>query len=467
MADLHPHRYATIRELGQLLRSGQTTSVELTEFYLKRCETLGREYNCLVTATRKLALEQARRADEELAAGKDRGPLHGIPYGLKDLISVKGYPTTWGATPFRNRVIDENATVFEKLTEAGAVLVAKLSSVVLAGGVGYSSPDNTFSGPQLNPWDKRRYTGGSSSGPGAAVAGGMVAFAIGSETNGSIISPAACCGIAGLRPTYGRVSRHGAMALCWTLDKLGPMCRSAEDCGLVLHAITGRDPKDESTVDRPFSFNTTSTRSSFKFATLKGAVDKVQPGVKIAFERSVKLLAGIGTVTEVELPDLPYGDVINTIFAGEMGTSMQQLLVDGSIWDLRDPESHHRPYAAAMVPASDYLRASRIRVRIQRELDAFMAQFDAVVTPTMAIVAQPSDRPFRDYETGRGKRTNNMGSPANLCGLPGLSIPNGFGEDNMPVGLNLVGRAFDEDVLLAIAAAIEDRTDWHRKHPKI
>src|SRR5512141_3090656 len=239
-------------ELGRRIKARQLSPVALAEGYLERLERIGPKLGAVVTVTRDLGLREARAAEAEISAGKWRGPLHGIPYGVKDLLATKGIPTTWGAQPFRDQVFDFDATVVTKLREAGAVLVGKLAMVELAGGFGYNNADASFTGPGRTPWNTEFWSGGSSSGPGAATAAGLVAFSIGSETSGSIVTPAAFSGVTGLRPTYGRVSRHGAMALCWTLDKLGPMCRSAEDCGLVMAAIAGKDPLDATSVNRPF-----------------------------------------------------------------------------------------------------------------------------------------------------------------------------------------------------------------------
>ena len=246
--------YAPVTELAPLLRERKLTSAALTDAYLERLEKLGTKLGAVVTITKELARKEAAQADTEIKAGKYRGPLHGIPYGVKDLLATKGIATTWGAEPFKNQVFDYDATAVRKLREAGAVLVAKLAMVELAGGFGYGNADASFTGPGRTPWNLDYWSGGSSSGPGAATAAGLVAFSIGSETSGSIITPAAFCGVSGLRPTYGRVSRHGAMALCWSLDKLGPMCRGADDCGLVLAALAGRDPLDPTSVDRKFAW---------------------------------------------------------------------------------------------------------------------------------------------------------------------------------------------------------------------
>jgi aspartyl-tRNA(Asn)/glutamyl-tRNA(Gln) amidotransferase subunit A len=272
--------FRPIRELSEPVRAGKISPVELTETFLGRLEELGPRYNAVVTVTRERALKQARRAEEEIASGHYRGPLHGIPYGGKDLLATSGgIPTSWGAAPFKDRTFDHDATVVRKLEEAGAVLVAKLAMIELAGGMGYRQPHASFTGPPRNPWNTDTWTGGSSSGSGAAVSAGLVPFAIGSETWGSILSPANNCGVAGLRPTYGRVSRSGAMALSWTLDKLGPLCLTADDCGLVLEAIAGPDPNDPTTTDRPFKYDSEGPKKGFKLAVLKGNSEGVHEGV--------------------------------------------------------------------------------------------------------------------------------------------------------------------------------------------
>src|SRR5262245_7380912 len=246
--------YLSVRELGNRIRARRLSPIALTEAYLARLEKLGLKLGAVITLMRDSAMKEARAADQDIRGGRYRGPLHGIPYGVKDLVATRGVPTTWGAEPYRKQVFDFDGAVVRKLRAAGAILLAKLAMVELAGGFGYNQADASFTGPGRTPWNINYWSGGSSTGPGAATAAGLVAFSIGSETSGSIITPAAFCGVSGLRPTYGRVSRHGAMALSWTLDKLGPMCRSADDCGLVLAAIAGPDPHDPSTVSKPFNY---------------------------------------------------------------------------------------------------------------------------------------------------------------------------------------------------------------------
>lgn len=459
--------FASVRTLGEKLRAKAFSSRELTEFFLRRLETLGPKYNAVVTVTRDHALEAADRADRELTSNVDRGPLHGIPFGVKDLLATRGIPTSWGAAPFQGRLIDMDATVIVKLREAGAVLAAKLAMVELAGGLGYTQANASFSGPGLNPWDKTRWSGGSSSGPGSAIAAGLVPFAIGSETSGSIMVPASFCGVSGMRPTYGRVSRHGAMALSWTMDKLGPLCRTADDCGLVLNAVAGPDANDASAASRSYAYPETSPPvPPFRLATARGAVAHVQPEVKANFEASLEVLRSIGAVTEIDLPHhFPYEAVSATIVSCEAAAAFGNMVRTGDVWELTAEEDRRGAHAALMIPATEYINSQRIRGHIQRAMEELLAPFDAVVTPTQPTVAWHVDRPFAE-SYGRHAPSRIVGA-TNVAGLPAISIPNGFGESNLPTGLHLVGRAFDENRLIAVANAYQRATDWHRKHPEI
>eukprot|EP00913_Durusdinium_trenchii_P028280 g26508.t1 len=458
--------FATIRELGKKLRAGDISCFELTGHFLKRLETLGPKFNAVVTVTRKQALDAAKSADRELKAGKDRGPLHGIPYGAKDLLATAGIPTTWGAAPYRKQSFARDATAIVRLREAGAILVAKLAMVEIAGGFGYRQANASFTGPGLNPWDAKRWSGGSSSGAGSAVGAGMVPFAIGSETWGSIVTPAGFCGISGLRPTYGRVSRHGAMALSWTMDKLGPMARTAEDCGLVLNAIAGPDPADPTSAAQPYRYpEPNAPKPPFKIAILKEATSRVQPEVKANFERSLTVLKTMGTIEEIELPDFPYNEVAGTIISSEMGAAFEGLISSGDVWELTAEEDRWGGHSALTIPAKDYINAMRIRVRIQKELDALLSRFDAIVTPTLATVAYPNDRPWNEYRKGLG--STHIGGAGNAAGIPAITVPNGFGEGKMPTAMQCVGRAFEENRILAVAAAYQSKTDWHKKYPQL
>ena len=306
--------YKPVRQLAKLVRERQVSPIELTEVFLERLERIGPRYNALVTLMPDRAMEEARRAEQELASGTYRGPLHGIPYGLKDLFAAVGAPTSWGATPFKDQVFDHDSTVARKLNEAGAVLLGKLALVEIAGGIRYKQPNATFTGPGINPWGRTTWAGGSSSGSGSAVSAGLAPFAIGSETWGSILTPSSNCGIAGLRPTYGLVSRAGGMPLSWTLDKPGPMCLTADDCGLVVDAIAGPDPNDLAATDRPFSYLPEAGDRRYKLAVPVGAAEEADPPMKQNFEAALSKLERIADIEEVELPDYPYWAVITAIF---------------------------------------------------------------------------------------------------------------------------------------------------------
>jgi aspartyl-tRNA(Asn)/glutamyl-tRNA(Gln) amidotransferase subunit A len=463
------HLYAPVTELAPLLRERKITSAALTEAYLDRLEKLGEKLGAVVTVTKELARKEAAQADGDIKAGKYRGPLHGIPYGVKDLLATKGIPTTWGAEPFREQVFDHDATAVRKLREAGAVLVAKLAMVELAGGFGYAHADASFTGPGRTPWNLDYWSGGSSSGPGAATAAALVAFSIGSETSGSIITPSAFCGVSGLRPTYGRISRHGAMALCWTLDKLGPMCRSADDCGLVLAALAGRDPLDPTTADRKFAWPEEGKPDGKKFrvGVIKGSTSGNQPAVKKNFEESLKVLRTFADVVEdVEFPDLPFGSVVGTIVNAEGAAAFRDLIDSGKSKDLRAARDRWGGYAMTMVLAVDYLQAMRLRGPMKKAMDDLYSRFDALVSPSRGTVSYPIDRDFDKAYPGVG------GGPpvipaGNAVGQPALSVPNGFGPNGLPTGVQFTGRAWSEARLLALGAAYQRATEWHKKRPKV
>jgi aspartyl-tRNA(Asn)/glutamyl-tRNA(Gln) amidotransferase subunit A len=456
--------FAPLRTLGELVRSRAVSPVELAETFLGRLESLGTRYNAVVTVTRDRAMAEARRAEAEIAAGRYRGPLHGIPYGAKDLLATGGgIPTTWGAAPFREQRFDADATVVQRLEAAGAVLCAKLAMVELAGGMGYRQPNASFTGPGLNPWNTGRWSGGSSSGSGSAVAAGLVPFAIGSETWGSILSPAGYCGVSGLRPTYGRVSRHGAMALCWTLDKLGPLAPTADDCGLVLAAIAGPDPEDPTTAAEWWAYDAAGGPRRFRFGVLRGAADGCEDAVRESFERSLEVLRGIGTVEEAELPDLPWEAITRIILQVESASAFEDLIESGGIAGLTAPEDHHSAYARDAILAKDYVKALRLRRSMAREADRVCARFDAVVAPGRTNVSPPVDQEFRSPL--RGGPPDVMGAVGNGAGLPAVCVPNGFSADGLPTSLQFMGRAYEENAILAAARAYQSLTDWHTRHP--
>lgn len=455
--------FAPLPVLGTKLRSGEVSAVELARFFLDRLEEHGPKYNCVVTITRELALKQAAEADAEWKAGRDRGPLHGIPWGAKDLLATKGIPTTWGCEPYRGRIIDSDAAVVRKLREAGAVLVAKLSMVEVAGGMGYKQANASLTGPGRNPWKPSQWSGGSSSGSGSAVAAGLVPFAIGTETWGSITTPASYCGLTGLRPTYGRVSRSGAMALSWTLDKIGPMAHSAHDCGLILDAIAGPDPDDLSASERPYQYPPADQPGRpFRLAVLKDGLKEAHPDVKTNFDRAVEVFKGLGTVEEIEPPDGPYGPVASTILSAEMASAFEEMIESNEVFKLTAPEDRIGGFADQAVLATDYLRAQRIRAKLCRELDAWFAPFDAVLTVPTAGAAPTADGPFGGRYHARG-----LDGPGNACGTPALVLPTGLTEDGLPTALELGNRAYSENRLLALALAFQAATTWHTARPSV
>jgi aspartyl-tRNA(Asn)/glutamyl-tRNA(Gln) amidotransferase subunit A len=468
--------FSTVAELAPQIRARRLSPVELTEGYLRRLETAGRSLGAVATIMRASALEEARAAEADIRRGRYRGPLHGIPYGAKDLLATRQAPTTWGAAPYRDQRFDFDATVIRRLREAGAILVAKLSMIELAGGMGYNRADASLTGACLTPWNTAYWSGGSSSGPGAAVAAGCVAFAIGSETSGSIITPAAFCGVSGLRPTYGAISRHGAMALSWTLDKLGPMCRSAEDCGLILASIAGRDPLDPSARDsdqlprysnRGRLLNARRSARRPRLAVMKDSYEKAQEEVRRNFLASIDALRRFADVEmDVPLPgDFPYGPAVGTIVSAEGASAFRDLITSGRVKELASPRGRLGGFSASLVSAVDYLQAMRLRRPARRAWAEFFTKYDALIAPSRSTVAYPADRNFEDAYPGI-TAASPIGA-SNVVGVPAISIPNGFGQNNLPTGLQFVGPAWSERELIGFASRYQSETDWHRRRPPI
>lgn len=455
--------FADIATLQRALARKAVSSLELTNGYLARLETYGGTYNAVVTILHERARREAARADRERAAGHIRGPLHGIPYGVKDLLATPDAPTTWGAAPYRNQRFDFDATVVKKLSDAGAVLLAKLAMVELAGGFGYGDADASFTGPGRTPWNRAYWSGGSSSGSAASVAAGLVPFAIGSETSGSILFPSTSCGVTGLRPTYGRVSRHGAMALCWSLDKLGPIARSARDTDTVLRAIAGSDPSDETAVDRPFA----PSRRRPRVAILAHSTQKSMPAVRTNFEATLRVLETFcDLVPGIELPDLPYGAAVGTIVNAEGASAFRELIESGRSRELQAVDDRTGGYVAYATLAVDYIDAQRQRKRMCAAFDRAFGGFDAVVSPTLPTVAYPIDLPFeKAYPKYPG--TVSLISPGNLTGWPAIGFPNGFGPNGLPTGASLLGKPFGEAAIAGIARTYQSRTDFHTRRPNI
>ncbi|MFW6200705.1 MAG: amidase [Gemmatimonadota bacterium] len=432
--------FLPVTDLADLLRSGQVSSMELTELFLDRLRRHDPELECVVTLTGELAREQAARADEELARGVDRGPLHGIPWGAKDLLAVRGYPTTWGAAPYRNQVLDYDATAVRRLEEAGAVLVAKLTLGALAMG------DVWFGGRTRNPWNLEEGSSGSSAGSAAATAAGLVPFALGSETLGSIVSPSTRCGVTGLRPTFGRVSRHGAMPLSWRMDKLGPLARNAEDCALVLGAIHGADGQDPAARSVGFTWDPERPARQLRVGFYRAGFES--DDVTALDRRVLEVLRQMGLdLVPVDLPDGLPTEALRVILFAEAGAAFDQLTRSERIDELGRQDEGAWPNvfrAARFIPAVEYIQANRIRTRILRELETSLEGVDALVTPSYA---------------------DPVLLMTNLAGHPAVLVPNGFEDDGTPVGITFVGRLWGEADILALARAYQDETGFHRSRP--
>jgi len=443
--------FLPLTHLARLVETRQVKPSELTALYLARLKRYDPTVHCVVSYTEELARRQARQADEEIAAGTYRGPLHGIPWGAKDLLAVRGTRTTWGASPYANQVIDADATVYRRLTDAGAILIAKLSMGALASG------DRWFGGRTRNPWNLEQGASGSSAGPGAATAAGLVGFAIGTETRGSIISPSTRNGVTGLRPTFGRVSRYGAMALSWTMDKIGPMCRSAEDCALVFDVIQGPDGRDNTVLDVPFNWDATSEIASLRVGYLRSAfedniADDPQNPQRVENQRQAlsNSQAALGIMRDLgvqlapfDLPDLPF-EAIGFILGTEAAAAFDMPTLNGQLDSMRQPPEESRwPdgfRTSRFVPAVEYLQANRLRMRMIEEVHEALGDFDLFVGSHLGLT--------------------------NLTGHPEISIPSGFAQGS-PTSLRFTGKLFGEAEILRLAYAYQGATEHHLRHPTL
>ncbi len=464
--------FATITEISAALRQRQISSVELTKLFSKRLETFGPQYNALAFSLTKQGHKAAKDADDELKRQRFRGPLQGIPYGVKDLIAVAKFPTTWGAKPFADQIFDEDATVVQRLDKEKAILIGKLSMVELAGGGGYSSASASLQGPGLNPWNKQYWSGGSSSGSGAAVAAGLVPYALGSETSGSILTPACFCGVSGLRPTYGLVSRHGAMALSWTLDKIGVLARCADDCALVLRVIAGSDDDDPGSAHKSFYYSPQYYRS---FADLKVGYAEIDfaewpdEPLRPVFANALSIVKSIGSqMVEMRLPDFPYGPVIGAIIDSEAVSIFEPFIRSGKVDQLADQSQIDGLKASMNYSALDYLKAMRVRSQIQSAFrDMFANNVDLLLAPTRFSLPDRADQPFDETPPKRPDRKGvgaGLVQAGNLCGLPALTIPCGY-VNGLPIGLQIVGPPFSENRVIAFGREFQNRSDFHKQHP--
>ena len=459
----------SVTELAKRIEAKKLSPVELTQLYLDRSQKLGPRFNAYAILTPESALEQAKTAEKEIQRGHYRGPLHGIPYAAKDLLAVKGQPTTWGAKPFATQVSDYDATVIEHLHRVGAVLIGKAAMIELAGGMGYRFASASLQGEAKNPWNTTCWTCGSSSGSGTIVAAGLAAFAIGTETWGSIVCPSAFCGVSGLRPTYGRVSRYGAMALAPSMDKIGPMARSAEDCARIFAAIAGHDPKDRGTLPLDKAAFTYSPSIELHARPLKlgwltnawKSLDATVAKPIAVAERVVKKF--FPGMKEARLPVGPWEDAGNLVVAVEGAASFRSLIRSGQVSELTDPLGQIAGYLNEQYSAADYLQALKVREILQKKMDTLFETFDVLVTASQPVAATRLDL---NLETGLSF-PDPLGGIGNLCGLPALSVPCGLTEKNLPVGLQFVARAGDDIAVIQAGRTFQLHTDWHRKHPKI
>ena len=434
--------FYNVLQLASLIKNKKISSVELTKFFIARLKKWGDTLECVISLTEELALQQARQADEEIRKGQYRGPLHGIPYGLKDLFAVKGYKTTWGSVPYKNQVIDEDAFVYTQLKNAGAVLCAKLTLGELA------FNDLWFGGKTRNPWDISRGSSGSSAGSASATVAGLLPFAIGTETLGSIVSPSHTCGATGLRPTFGSVSRSGAMVLCWSLDKAGPICRSAEDAAVVFYYLKGTDGKDAGAVERPFNYTGKADFKKLRIAYagnyFKG-IPKTgsQWGVIDAYK---KLGAA---VKEIEFPDsLMYPvNLIDPILSAESAAAFDELTRGNGDDLIRRQDKNFWPNGfrvSRLIPAVEYINANRHRTELIETMNRFMKNFDVLIVPSFA---------------------GSQLSITNLTGHPVVIFPIGFTDKGLPNSITLIGKLYDEATILAAAKAYQNATDFNKQHP--
>jgi len=466
--------FASIGEINQKLKAKELSVLELTTAFSDRIERLGPRFNALALSLRDEARRTARDVDGDIKRERFRGPLQGVPFGAKDLLAYAGQPTTWGARPYAGQVFDYTATVLKKLAKTGSILTAKLAMVELAGGPNYRYANASLTGPGLNPWDRTRWSGGSSSGSAIAVAAGLVTFALGSETSGSILTPSAFCGVTGLRPTYGLVSRHGAMPLSWTLDKIGPICRSAEDCGLVLQTLAGSDSDDPGSAGKSFYYAPAYTRDLKEIRAGFAPVDFdewADPDARPDLKKALETMKSLGVqLVETKLPDFPYGAVLGTILSAEAGSVFEPLIQSGQVDQLADQKQIAGLKAALEIPAKDYLKAMRVRTLIQSAFRDLLSDIDVLISPSRMTPApkinQPLDRPLSDRPAPQTPGFAALIPAGNLAGLPALSLPCGFA-GGMPVAIQIVGRPFTENTLLAIGKALQERTDWHKRRPPL
>ena len=462
-ANLEDVAFWPVRHLAELIRTKQVSSLELTEMYLTRLHRYNGLLNNVVTFLDDYGRAEAKRADAEIAAGRYKGPLHGIPWGAKDIISVKGFPTTWGSPPFKDQVLDYDAAVVELLRDAGAVLIAKVTTGELASG------DQWFGGQTKNPWDPTQGSSGSSAGPSSACAAGCIAFGIGSETSGSILSPAARCGLASLRPTFGRVSRYGVMALSWTQDRLGPMVRYAEDAAIVMQAISKQDGRDLHVTDVPFNWNANLDVKKMRVGYIKDSFDSLtNPIAKANAEKALAVLKqiGVGNLIEVNIPEMETG--VSAISV-EAGAFFDEYARTGHMKGARGSFGNQ---SNRLLPAVDYIQAQRVRMmsmmkleEATRHVDVYLVASNSSGAPAPRPAAGAAGAPRRNFNNGPQSPTQRHSSIANLGGYPAMNVPNGFGETGSPTNFVVFAQPFREAEIIALVKAYQDVAGFHLMKP--
>ena len=437
--------YFSVLQLASLIKNRKISSVELTEFFIDRLKKYSDTLHCVISFTEDLAMQQAKQADAEIAKGKYRGLLHGIPYGLKDLFAIKGTKTTWGAAPYKDQVIDEDAFVYTKLKEAGAVLIAKFSMGALAMG------DYWFGGRTRNPWNLKTGSSGSSAGSAAATSAGLVPFAIGTETWGSIISPSTTCGVTGLRPTFGSISRTGAMALSYSLDKVGPICRSAEDAAIVFNYIHGTDGNDLSAVNRPFNYKTTVDIKKLKIGYARNYFAEIKDTARNEWKvlQTFKQLGA--ALIPVDFPDSAVYNfnIMRAVLSSESAAQFDDFTrnnVDDEMTRQTKNDWPNEFRSRRLTSAVEYINAQRHRYLLMQKVNEVVNQFDVIISPNW---------------------TGNQSAITNLTGHPVICFPTGFSKNNQPTGISLIGKLYDEATIIAVAKIYQDATEWNKMHPEM
>ena len=461
-------------ELNQRLVKHEFKASELARAFGERLEKLGPRYNALALSLAHSAEKRAKDVDGDLKRERLRGPLQGVPFGATDILSVAKTPTQWGAKPYAGQIFDETAAVIQRLEKTGALLTGKLATIQLGGGPRYGSPSASITGPGLNPWDRSRWSGGPSSGSAIAVAAGLAPFALASEMNGSLLTASAYCGVTGIRPTYGLVSRTGAMPLSWTLDRIGAIARSAEDCGAILHEIAGADRDDPTSAGKSFYFFPRYQRPVREIRVGFAAPDfsdRVQPSARAAFAQALDALRSLSIpLKEVALPDFPYEAMVETILSAEAASVFEPLVRSGKVNELADAEQIEALKAGVeQLTAVEYLKAMRLRRMAIAKIHEIFFEVDLLLAPTAPSIAPRISDPLpaaAERYPAPDRCLSGLAAAGNLAGFPGLSVPCGFA-DGMPVGIQFTGLPFSENLLLQAGIAFQAATDWHHRRPEV